>query len=151
MAKTAALLALLLANVVAFASCSINSYTGACDNCPFDEKGKMDRACLETYKSGGLACISAKYPIMSAKYSAGDCPAVSECADELSSCIAGASSGNDKEDCRKNSVMVCYANADRCIERASVKCGETETPCLSSLSLVLFILGAGLFAHLSRR
>ncbi|MFH0737766.1 MAG: hypothetical protein V1827_04140 [Candidatus Micrarchaeota archaeon] len=134
----------------AAADCAASAYRKACTQCEFDEDGMIDKACQSTYQSGGTSCVSMYYPIMSAKYAKGECPAVDACASELQSCVAQYSSGNDKEDCQEGSVGVCYAAADSCVRSAAVKCGEIENPCPgSSASFILLLAGIG-FARLKR-
>ena len=146
MARTAfVIIVMLLLGGMLFAVCAYDAYEKACANCPFDENGKIDRSCSDSYRASGIACVSSKYPIMSAKYSAGKCPAVDACASELSSCVAQYSTGNDKADCQEGSVSVCYLESDQCIKSAAIKCGEIENECPGSTGLILFaILGVGL-------
>lgn len=132
--------AVVLSGILA-ADCSYDAYLKACANCPFDANGKINEACMGGYKASALSCISAKYPVMSTKYSAGECPEVDACASELSSCLSAASSGNDKQDCAEGSVKICYSSADTCINKAAIKCGEIEQQCPGSSALILLTLG----------
>ncbi|MEM4332154.1 MAG: hypothetical protein QW500_02650 [Candidatus Micrarchaeia archaeon] len=135
-----------LLNVVT-AGCSLDAYKNACANCKFDEKGKMDKTCSDMYKTSGLSCLSAQYPIMSAKYYAGECNAPQECVAKLSKCITEVSSGNDKFDCQQNEMMACYSSADECMRWAAFDCGEVERQCPGPAYLILFVLGFyGLYA-----
>jgi hypothetical protein len=92
-------------------------------------------------KAAGIACTSASYPIASAKYAKGECPAIDACASELSACTAQYGSGNDKTDCAEGSVSVCYSAADQCMKQAAVKCGEVQTPCTGPTALILLLAG----------
>ncbi|MCC7569780.1 hypothetical protein KO465_00355 [Candidatus Micrarchaeota archaeon] len=127
----------------ATSGCSERVYRNACANCQFDVNGKIDSACSENYKQSGITCVSTTYPIMSAKYAAGECPAVGTCSSQLQSCIAQMQSGNDKQDCSEGSVGMCYATADLCIQKASNTCAEIvpPNPCWGSTSLILLIGG----------
>lgn len=129
------------------ASCAADAYRKACASCPFDESGKMDRSCWEGYKQSGIACTSASYPIMSTKYAAGQCPQVDACASELQSCIAAASSGNDRGDCLEGSVSVCYSAADKCTEKAAIACGEVEKECGPPSFILMGVLVLAGFAY----
>jgi hypothetical protein len=135
------ILALLAGSV--FAGCAAEAYSKTCNSCQFDENGKVDSSCKSGYQSSGTSCVSMSYPIMSAKYADGKCPAVDSCADELRSCTAQYSTGNDSEDCREGSTAICYAAADQCVKSAAVKCGEIESPCPGS-SAGFILLFAGL-------
>jgi len=127
------------------ASCIAEAYSKSCSSCPFDEYGKMDSSCYNKYKSSGITCLSATYPLASAKYAQGICPQIDSCLSNLESCKAQYSSGNDRADCQEGSVSVCFASADACVRSAALKCegieGELE-PCRSSLlgMLVLLVL-----------
>jgi hypothetical protein len=145
MRKILLLMVLLLAlgaTYVSGASCSAKAYASACSGCSFDANGKIDSSCSSAQRAGGIACVSTSYPIMSAKYSAGECPAVDACASELSSCVSQYSTGNDKADCQEGSLSVCYSSADYCVQSAARKCGEIEQQCPgSSTGIILAVLG----------
>jgi len=129
---------------LAFAGCASDAYTKTCASCPFDENGKVDSSCKSGYQSSGTACVSTSYPIMSAQYAQGKCPAVDACADELHSCTAQYSTGNDKADCVEGSASACYAAADICVSKAARGCGEIERQCPgSSAGFILLLLGIG--------
>lgn len=135
------LLLISLALVYPATSCSADAYRRACATCPFDKSGKIDRSCMDGFRASGIACVSSSYPIMSAKYSAGECPAVDACASELQSCVAHYSTGNDKADCQEGSVSVCYTASDHCVAKAAINCGEIEKDCPgSSLGLIIMVL-----------
>ncbi|MFH0884652.1 MAG: hypothetical protein V1861_03000 [Candidatus Micrarchaeota archaeon] len=120
---------LVLLSGAAFAGCAAEAYSKTCGSCSFDENGKVDQSCKDGYQSSGTTCVTTKYPIMTVKYAEGKCPAVDSCAEELRSCTAQYSSGNDKEDCQEGSVGICYAAADECVKKAAITCGEIESPC----------------------
>lgn len=126
-----------------FAGCAAEAYSKTCNSCSFDASGKVDSSCKSGYQSSGTSCVSISYPIMAGKYAEGKCPAVDSCAEELRSCTAQYSSGNDSEDCREGSTAVCYAAADECVKHAAVTCGEIEKPCQGS-SAGFILLFAGL-------
>ena len=142
------LIALVMLFSLSFADCAKNAYLDTCMNCPFDEYGKVDKACADRYQSSGTACVSSSYPIMSAKYAAGGCPAVDVCAAELQSCTAQSSSGNDKEDCGHGKVIDCYVAADNCVSRAAALCGAPVPPgidCHLIPLAALLVLAGSLF------
>lgn len=139
---------LVLAGAVAAADCAYNAYRESCSGCSFDAGGKMDSACSGAYKAKGTACASASYPIASASYAQGKCPAIDDCASELSSCTSQYKGGNDKEDCQAGELEVCFRVADECMRQAAVKCGETAGSCPSGTGLVLLLALAG-FAKFS--
>jgi hypothetical protein len=126
-----------------FAGCAAEAYSKTCASCSFDANGKVDQSCKEGYQSSGTSCVSMSYPIMAAKYADGKCPEVDYCAEELRSCTAQYSSGNDLADCQEGSTAICYAAADQCVKSAAVKCGEIESPCPGS-SAGFILLFAGL-------
>ncbi|MEW6722180.1 MAG: hypothetical protein AB1324_02880 [Candidatus Micrarchaeota archaeon] len=123
---------LLVLSGVVSAGCALDAYNKACASCQFDSNGKIDKDCQQGYQSSGTACVSTSYPIMAGKYAAGECPQVDACAEELRSCTAQYSSGNDKADCQEGSVSVCYSAADACVRSAARACGEIETQCPGS-------------------
>jgi hypothetical protein len=127
----------------AFAGCASEAYSKTCASCAFDSNGKVDQSCKGGYQSSGTTCVSASYPIMSAQYAQGKCPQVDSCAEELRSCTAQYSSGNDKADCEEGSTAVCYSAADACVRSAATKCGEIEKQCPGS-SAGFILLFAGL-------
>jgi hypothetical protein len=145
MSKLVAFAGLMLILPALFAGCAADAYQKACSSCPFDENGKTDRSCMDGYKASGTACISTSYPLTAAKYAQGECPAIDECASELSSCSAQYSSGNDKADCQEGSLAICYAAADECTKQAAVKCGEIKNPCGSASVIMLLILAGTAF------
>ncbi|MCI0504008.1 hypothetical protein L0Y65_04820 [Candidatus Micrarchaeota archaeon] len=132
----------------AFAGCASDAYSKTCASCPFDENGKVDQSCKSGYQSSGTTCVSTSYPIMSAQYAQGKCPAVDGCADELRSCTAQYSSGNDKEDCMEGSASVCYSAADQCVKRAAISCGEIEKPCPGSAATFILLFAGLAFVKL---
>ncbi|MEM0438136.1 MAG: hypothetical protein QXU54_02445 [Candidatus Micrarchaeia archaeon] len=145
------ILAVAILGGVVSAGCALDAYKKACASCPFDANGRIDQSCSSGYRASGVACVSTSYPIMSTKYSAGECPAVDACAAELTSCVAQYSTGNDRADCQAGDVAVCYAASDKCVERAAIKCGEIEKECPGSSGLILFALALGLFVRTSHR
>lgn len=145
---TVILLGLFALGGIAWAGCASDAYAKTCSSCPFDADGKVDQSCKSGYQSSGTTCVSASYPIMSAQYAQGKCPAVDACADELRSCTAQYSSGNDKEDCMEGSAAVCYSAADQCVKRAAISCGEIEKPCPGSAATFILLLCGALFVRL---
>jgi len=129
------------------AGCAQDAYSKACASCSFDASGKIDKSCQQGYQSSGTACVSSKYPIMAGKYAAGQCPQVDACADELRSCTAQYSTGDDKADCQEGSVAVCYSAADQCTKQAAIKCGEVEQQCPGSAAAFILLIGASLFLY----
>ncbi|MCX6777478.1 MAG: hypothetical protein NT157_01175 [Candidatus Micrarchaeota archaeon] len=136
---------LFLAGVLYAADCSSVAYKKACGQCSFDANGKMDEACFKAKQAEGLTCTTASYPIASAKYAKGECPAIDDCASELQSCQAQYASGSDKADCEEGSIAVCFAASDECVAKAANTCGEISDLCplpgvilLASLLPVLF-------------
>ncbi len=151
-------MALAIAAIVALcstafaASCSADAYRKACSSCSFDASGKIDEQCMSGYKSEGTACLAASYPIMAAKYGAGECSAMDSCISELQSCTSQYSSGNDSADCQEGSVAVCYSAADSCALSAAPKCGEVTQSCPgSSAGFILLLLGMGFAAARGRK
>jgi len=143
-------LVLLLFAGAVFADCAADAYTKACSSCSFDANGKIDKSCQQGYQASGTACVSSGHPIMAGKYAAGQCPQVDACAEELSSCAAQYSSGNDKADCQEGSVAVCYSAADQCTGQAAAKCGEVENPCKAPAAILLLLLGAVGFVSMKK-
>lgn len=128
-------------------SCAVDAYRKTCASCPFDANGKVDRSCSDGYKQSGIACTSAAYPIMSTKYAAGKCPQVDACAEQLQSCVAQVSTGDDRADCQEGSVMACYSAADSCTKRAALACGEIEKECGPPTGMLLAVLALAGFAY----
>ncbi|MCX8175527.1 MAG: hypothetical protein N3E51_04970 [Candidatus Micrarchaeota archaeon] len=142
---------LFLAGFAFAASCSVEAYRNACANCPFDKSGKIDQKCKEGYKSGGIACVSATYPLMSAEYARGKCPRLDACAEMLQSCIAQYTSGNDKEDCASDSVRMCYQMSDACVDSAANQCpAQQECSVLTGL-IMLVVFGAFLAGFIRKQ
>jgi len=128
-----------------FAGCASEAYQKACASCSFDANGKIDDSCRQGYQSSGTTCTSTSYPIMSAQYAQGKCPQVDACAEELHTCTAQYSSGDDRADCQEGSVAVCYSAADACTRSAAKACGEIEKDCPgSSATFLLLFLGLGI-------
>jgi hypothetical protein len=123
-----AVVALLFAGIV-FAGCSTDAYTSACKDCKFDANGKMDQPCYQAKQAGGTACLSSRYPMAFAQYSAGKCGGIQTCIDALQSCKSSASGGSDKADCEKSSVLGCFAAADTCVQQESQKCSQPFSIC----------------------
>jgi len=138
-------LVLLFVAPVAFAGCASESYAKSCASCSFDANGKIDQSCMNGYKSSGTACVSTSYPVMAAKYSAGNCSQVDECASQLQSCTAQYSTGNDSADCKEGSMAVCYTIADQCTSSAAGKCSDLESPCKAPEAFILLVLVGALF------
>jgi hypothetical protein len=130
---------LIFLGVLSAAGCSAKAYADACAQCSFDASGKMDKSCFDAKKAAGIACTSTTYPIMSANYARGECPAVDNCASELSSCTAQYGSGDDKADCAEGSMAVCFAASDTCVKEAAGKCGEVTNMCTGSSFILLSI------------
>lgn len=151
MSKLVAFLGLMLVLPALFAGCASDAYNKACASCTFDADGKIDQSCMGGYKASGTACVSTSYPIMAAKYARGECPAVDACAEELSSCVAQYSSGNDRADCTEGSVGVCYAAADSCTRSAAGQCGEIEKQCPGSAATFILLFAGMAFVKISGR
>lgn len=151
MSKLVAFLGLMFALPALFAGCASDAYGKACASCTFDAGGKIDQSCMGGYKASGTTCVSVSYPIMAAKYAKGECPAVDACAEELSSCVAQYSSGNDKADCEEGSVGVCYAAADSCTSSAARQCGEIEKQCPGSGATFILLFAGLAFVKISGR
>lgn len=135
-----ALFALLVGS--SFAGCASDAYRNTCVRCHFDDHGKVNRTCSSNYKNSGIACTSATYPIMSAKYAAGQCPQVDACAAQLQACVAQKATGDDLEDCATGDVSSCYFAADTCSENAARACGEFVPQGTGSCQKTAFILVA---------
>lgn len=133
---------LLVVASVSFAGCASDAYAKACSNCKFDQYGKMDQSCYQGYQASGTACVSAQYPVMSAKYAAGQCPAVDACTNTLTSCNDAISSGNDSEDCQGQVKAQCFHDADTCVTHAAMDCGEQVKICTPSFLLLFAGIGA---------
>ncbi len=129
---------------VSFAGCALKAYQDACYSCSFDANGKIDQSCSSGYQASGTACVSTTYPITAGKYALGQCPKIDVCASELRSCTSQYSTGNDKEDCSRGPLQVCYANADTCVAQAAIECGDTpqRSQCLPSFALLAVLAGA---------
>ncbi|MFN7991504.1 MAG: hypothetical protein U0R44_05080 [Candidatus Micrarchaeia archaeon] len=130
--------------------CAEDAYSKACNSCSFDKDGKIDQSCSSGYQSSGKTCVSTSYPIMAAKYAEGKCPDVDSCADELRSCTAQYSTGNDNADCLEGSVAVCYSAADACVRSAASKCGEIQNPCLGSTATFMLLFGGMAFLRIRK-
>ena len=132
-----------------FAGCIFTAYLDACSHCSFDENGKMNRSCSESYKQSGIACTSAKYPIMSTKYAAGQCPQVDACTSQMQACINQRTSGSEKADCEGSTIQeMCYATGENCVAEAAKACGEDLTTELCPLNMmVLMLVGLAGFAY----
>jgi hypothetical protein len=133
---------------VSFAGCAADAYSKTCASCAFDENGKVDQSCKSGYQSSGTTCVSVSYPIMAGKYAEGKCPAVDSCAEELRSCTAQYSSGNDRADCQEGSNAICYAAADECVKKAAIKCGEIEKSCPGSAAGFILLFAGLAFVKL---
>jgi hypothetical protein len=131
-----------------FAGCASEAYSKTCGSCTFDSNGKVDQSCKSGFTSSGTTCVSVSYPIMAAKYAEGKCPQVDSCADELRSCTAQYTTGNDSEDCREGSTAICYASADYCVKSAAIKCGEIESPCPGSATGFILLFASLAFVRL---
>jgi len=143
MNKIAILFVLFLIVGLVSAGCAEDAYVKACKNCHFDEHGKMDKNCYDSYQQGGLSCIAATYPIATAKHSAGQCPQIDKCAGQLRTCVAAFNEFTDKENC-EGGATGCFIDADHCIASAAFECGEEAglqaVPCPTEMFLILSIL-----------
>ncbi len=146
--KTA--IAFLLLGGLAFAGCAENAYRAACSGCKFDANGKIDSDCMRAEKAKGIGCVSASYPLMSAEYAQGKCPAVDACASELQQCLSNAGSGNDKADCAEGSSATCYFNSDICVQKAATKC-PPQQPCPAAPALIMLVGGAVFLSCFARK
>jgi len=148
MSKIYIVLGLLLIIGLVSAGCAEDAYLKACKNCPFDEHGKMDKNCYDSYQQGGLSCIAATYPIATAKHSAGQCPQIDKCVDQLRTCMAAFNEFTDKENC-EGGAPGCFIDADHCIANAAFECGEKTdlqgVPCPADMFLIfsVFVMFAG--------
>jgi len=115
----------LVSDSSALASCAVNSFTGSCGNCAFDNYGKMDQTCYNKYENGGRGCLAVKYPVMAVMYPLGSCPALETCVNSLKGCSDVKCVGTGKSNCRNPVCKACYEEADRCAFRASKDCDET--------------------------
>lgn len=144
--------ALLLFSGAAFASsCAASAYSKTCASCSFDANGKVDASCKNGYQSSGVSCVATSHPIASAAYQQGKCPQIDACADELRSCTAQYSSGNDSADCKEGSVSVCYSASDSCVDRAAADCGEKPPECKAPAGLILLVVGSVFLFGYARR
>ncbi|MEM3706789.1 MAG: hypothetical protein QXZ30_00565 [Candidatus Bilamarchaeaceae archaeon] len=145
------LIGLLLVDVL-FAGCAYDGYSTACKACKFSDNGKIDQACMKDLKERSLICISGKYPIMSAKYSLGQCPGVDACTSQLSACISKSSTGNDEKDCKSGVVADCYYEADECIHKVALECGDqpASSSCALPVILMTVVLCLGLYFGITR-
>jgi len=128
-------------------SCAADAYRKSCSQCSFDANGKMERSCSDGFKQSGIACTSTAYPIMSAKYAAGQCAQVDDCASELQSCVAQYATGDERADCAEGSVAICYAAADECTRSAARACGEVEQQCGAPSFILMGMLALAGFAY----
>ncbi|VVB98176.1 Uncharacterised protein [uncultured archaeon] len=142
---------LLLAQAALASNCAAQAYSKACASCPFGPDGKIDQSCSGGYQSSGVACSATAHPIANAQYAAGKCPQIQSCIDELNSCKAQYSSGNDSADCQEGSVSVCFSAADSCVDHAAAECGEKPPECKTPAALLLLPLLAAGFLKLTNR
>ena len=105
-------------------SCGAEAYANSCKGCHFQD-GRMDPACYEGYQTSGEACLFAAYPLSVTAYENKKCPAIQYCIDQLNSCKASASTGNDENDCQGTAVAACFIAGDACIDDATKHC---DTP-----------------------
>jgi hypothetical protein len=136
--------ALLLFSGVAHAvsTCSQNAYKQSCASC-IGPDGKMNQECYKGKQSAGIGCVSASHPIASAAYAQGKCPGIDACASALSTCRAQMGSGNDSADCQEGSVGQCFYEADLCVDKAALDCGERPPDaCKPPAGLIMLIVGA---------
>jgi len=142
MSRLYILLGLLFIAGIVSAGCAEDAYLKACSSCPFDENGKMDKSCYESYQQSGISCIAASYPIAAAKHAKGECPQIDTCSEKLRECISAypGSDFTDKEKC-EGGMSTCFKEADLCVHKAAVKCGEEiPSPCQSSFILIFLVL-----------
>jgi len=128
------------------AGCAQDAYIKACEHCHFDENGKMDKSCYDSYQQGGVSCIATNFPIATAKHAAGQCPQIDRCTEQLKACVAEFNDYTDKEKCN-GLTFACFRDADHCIASASLECGEKVEmqPCQAAMFLIfsVFVMFAG--------
>jgi len=124
--------------------CAHDAYQEACRSCPFDEKGNMDKACYDSYTQKGIGCITASYPIATAKHAKGECPKIDVCSQQLKSCTQSYAGFTDQEKCHSG-MAICFRDADACVHDAALECGEKIdlSPCESAI--ILFSIGLMVF------
>ncbi|VVB54492.1 Uncharacterised protein [uncultured archaeon] len=127
LAFTCLLLALTSSYASALANCAEAAFSTACQKCSFDPYGKIDGPCMDTHQNAGQACLASSYPIASAKYGLGMCPAVDACIEALKACKSARCPGPDKADCSNPSCISCYQEGDRCVARADSDCDSKAT------------------------
>ncbi len=126
---------LVVLSSISFAeTCAEKSYSVSCNKCTFDVYGKMDQTCYQKYQSSGKACLFGAYPIESAEYVAGACPAVDVCINRLTDCKAIYTSGNDKQDCYAENIDHCFIRADNCVALAVKNCSGTPPGDISDIA-----------------
>ncbi len=115
-------------SAISFAgTCAIDAFTKSCNECPFDESGKMDKECYEAIQDAGTTCLATTYPMMSMKYAIGSCPQMDECVSRLSTCKELFKTGSDARDCNDIAMIECFKTADRCAEASNRVCSEGKT------------------------
>lgn len=110
----------------AIAMCATQAYSRYCMGCPFDEAGRVDKACREGHENKGKICTSTAYPVATGKYALGMCPALEECVSALRACINVKCPGSDRDDCQSEVCRSCLEEADRCAYMASKDCDAKE-------------------------
>jgi hypothetical protein len=108
-------------------SCALDSFTKSCNDCSFDESGKMDKECYGAIQEVGTGCLATTYPMMSLKYALGSCPHMDECVSRLSTCKELFKTGSDARDCNNAEMIECFKTADRCAEASNGVCVEGKT------------------------
>jgi len=140
------LLGLLVLSLSFAADCAREAYVKSCSQCTFDESGKMEQSCYDSQESAGQSCFAATYPIASAKYANGECPAIDKCTAQLQQCKAALTSGNDKTDCEQAYLADCFYQADVCMADAAKECDVEIKPCPFAL-IMIAMLGFGFMKY----
>ena len=152
--KTLAVISFLFAGGLFASSCSTSAYRQSCASCLLPD-GKMDKECYNSQQSAGISCLSYSHPVAAAAYASGKCPGIDACSAELTSCKGRRSTGNDSYDCNEGSVASCFTDADLCVDKAAVKCGESApgggSICPLPTGLIMLLIGGVFLAGFMRK
>jgi len=115
------LIVLLVSGIALAATCAEDAFVDACQNCQFDEYGKMNQTCYESYQARGQTCVGTAYPGMATQYIMGGCPAIEACASNLQLCKNLYTTGNDSKDCELvSNISWESGSASRMLMRARI-------------------------------
>ncbi|MBD3390350.1 hypothetical protein GF415_05385 [Candidatus Micrarchaeota archaeon] len=129
------------------AGCTEESYLSSCNECTFDEYGKMDEDCRKQFEENGRNCLITNQPAILFLYAKPEkCPSLSNCQMQFNMCKEMAGTGTDEGDCSSPQVKECFAKADSCISQAVNHCNAKSSPCAG-----LFILSTMAFVLISRK